>query len=128
MKRLRHLPVQTIYGKKNLSLVLVDDRKIAELSKQHGREFHATDILTFSFPEAHTPLAGEIVISLDTAQRQAKARGVALLDELLLLVIHGVLHLQGFDDEAQSDWKKMKAAEYKYFLHVQQKMKLQRGK
>ena len=122
-KLLRHLPVAKIHGKKNLSIVFVDDKQIAKLSKQFGRAFHATDILTFPDSEKKSPLAGEIIISLDTARRQANEREISFTDELLLLIIHGVLHLQGFNDENRAAWKKMKEAEYKYFATILRKEK-----
>lgn len=120
---LRQLPVQDIVKKKKISIVWVDDKSIAKLSKQHGRAYHATDILTFAFPEKFSPLAGEIIISLDTARRQADERGVSFIDELLLLIIHGVLHLQGHDDENKKAWKKMKEAEFAYFAAILRKGK-----
>lgn len=120
---LRYLPVQKIFGKKNISIVWVDDKTIAKLSQQHGRAYHATDILTFAFPEKFLPLAGEIIISLDTARRQADERGVSFVDELLLLIIHGILHLQGHDDENKKAWKKMKEAEFAYFAAILRKGK-----
>ncbi|MBI4212027.1 MAG: rRNA maturation RNase YbeY [Deltaproteobacteria bacterium] len=98
-------------GKKGVSVALVDDRTISRLSGQYRGKRHATDVLTFLDP-------AEIVISLDTARRQAKERGVSLREEILLLVLHGHLHLQGFDDEDAASWPKMKKAEFEGMMSI----------
>jgi probable rRNA maturation factor len=88
-----------------LSIVLVDDAEIASLNQQYRGMAGPTDVLAFAaqegdaiFPVADAPQElGDIVISVETAQRQAEALGHELAAELALLVIHGCLHLLGHD-------------------------------
>jgi probable rRNA maturation factor len=99
-----------------LSISLVDDAEIARLAGDFGRPRRATDVL--SFPSAEGPGAefagdtlGDVVISLDTAKRQAAARGVPLSRELETLLIHGCLHVLGMDHLRAADRARMRALE-----------------
>lgn len=82
-----------------VELLLVDDARIRALNAAFRGIRRRTDVLAFplEIPEA-SPLVGQVVISVPTAARQARAVGVPLATELDLLVIHGVLHLVGWDD------------------------------
>ncbi|MDR7556167.1 MAG: rRNA maturation RNase YbeY [Armatimonadota bacterium] len=79
-----------------VEIALVDDATIARLHRRYLGRRGATDVLTF--PDDGAPVLGEIVISVDRARAQAAAVRHALRRELALLVIHGVLHLRGYDD------------------------------
>jgi probable rRNA maturation factor len=94
-----------------LSVALVDDRAIRRLHRDHMGLDSATDVLAFPLEGSPGGLLGEVVASAETARREAAARGVAPADELLLYVVHGVLHLLGFDDHAPSSRRRMRAAE-----------------
>lgn len=91
-----------------LSLSLTDDGAIAELNQTYRQISGPTDVLSFAALEDETPLVpelleseplylGDIIISLDTAQRQAAAAGHTLAQETLWLAAHGFLHLLGWD-------------------------------
>jgi len=87
-----------------LSITLTDDATIATLAGDYGRARRPTDVLAFSMLEGigaeHRGASlGDVVVSLDTAERQARERGVSLDCELRNLLIHGVLHLLGMDHE-----------------------------
>ncbi|KAL9230357.1 hypothetical protein vseg_005720 [Gypsophila vaccaria] len=86
-----------------LSLLLCNDEFIRKLNKEWRDEDHATDVLSMSqhIPELELPvlMLGDIVISVETAARQAEERGHNLLDEIRILLVHGLLHLLGFDHE-----------------------------
>ncbi len=99
-----------------LSITLVDDRAIAELSGRYGRPRRATDVLSFPLAEgpgaAHRgALLGDVVISVERAEAQARARRVPLDRELRDLVIHGALHLLGMDHARAGDRAAMRALE-----------------
>lgn len=96
----------------------MNDDIIARLSKKFRKVDHATDVLSFSYHDQHVDLVGEVIVSLDTAKRQAGARSVTLLEELLLLVTHGLLHLQGYDDVKARDRKKMRKAEFEALIKI----------
>lgn len=88
------------------SLTFVDDTAIRVLNRDYRGYDKPTDVLAFSqleeadgfvFPEEEAPQLGDVIVSVETAARQAAERGHALEDELALLVTHGLLHLLGED-------------------------------
>ena len=86
---------------RDVALSLTDDAEIFALNRDYAQEDHATDVLSFSQDEGetgvHSRALGDIVISVETAARQAKAGRRRLVDELIHLAVHGLAHLQGFD-------------------------------
>jgi probable rRNA maturation factor len=123
-------------GKPNLelSVAFTDDRNIHELNKQWRNKDKPTDVLSFpqDFPSrefdpklspkeelekvlkecSNCNLLGDIVISLDTARRQAKTYGWSPTEEVKRLLLHGIVHLLGFDHETSAqDEEKFKAIE-----------------
>jgi len=93
----------------SLSLSLVGDPEIRRLNRAwRGKDRH-TDVL--SFPLHERGALGDVVISLDTARRQARAGGWPLSVELRRLLAHGILHCRGHDHENARDAAKMAAAE-----------------
>lgn len=94
------------------SLVLVSDSKIRELNKQWRGKDSSTDVLSFPLdlePDfEETPFeVGEVIISVETAQRQAEEYGHDLKREIAFLITHGLLHILGFDHETREDEKEM---------------------
>jgi probable rRNA maturation factor len=81
-----------------VNVAIVDDPAIHELNARHLGHDYATDVLSFCIEQDATRVEGEIVVSTDTAVRMAAEFGWAAEDELLLYVVHGALHLAGFDD------------------------------
>ncbi|CAL5359192.1 unnamed protein product [Camellia sinensis] len=90
-----------------LSVLLCNDEFIRKLNKEWRDEDHATDVLSMSqhVPELKLPILmlGDIVISVETAARQAEERGHTLIDEIRILLVHGLLHLLGFDHEISDE-------------------------
>lgn len=85
-----------------LSLELVGDRRMRRLNRLYRKKDRTTDVLAFPMRESHNPcpaLLGDVVISVPTAIRQAKEAGRSVGDELAALLVHGVLHLCGYDHE-----------------------------
>jgi probable rRNA maturation factor len=78
-----------------LDIAIVSDQEIKTLNKKYRRQNKATDVLSFDH--------GQIVISYDTAKRQAKQQGQAIRTELNLLAVHGFLHILGFDHVRRPD-------------------------
>lgn len=82
-----------------VNITLVDDEEMAELNERHLNHTGPTDVLTFDLSENSKQLIeGEIVVSVDTAARESADRKHSLSEELTLYVIHGTLHLLGYDD------------------------------
>ncbi len=76
------------------------DQTIHELNRQYRNKDKPTDVLSFPLADEVCPtLLGDVVISIDTARRQARQRKRAFADELRALLIHGILHLLGYDHE-----------------------------
>ncbi len=85
-----------------LSLVLVDNKEIQKLNMKFRHKDSPTDVLSFpAEPKlpAGVRLLGDVIISVEKAQHQAKERGRTLQQEVVTLLIHGVLHLLGHDHE-----------------------------
>jgi probable rRNA maturation factor len=96
-----------------LSVVLTGDGEMRRLNRAYRGKDRTTDVLSFPLLEGkrlasggRLPL-GDVVVSLPQAGRQAKARGAALGDELALLLIHGILHLLGYDHATRREQKRM---------------------
>ena len=84
---------------------LISDPRMASLNRKFMHQTGPTDVLTFQH--------GEIFISVETARRNARAFGSSLTGELRLYVVHGLLHLQGFDDRTEIGARKMKRVQEK---------------
>lgn len=103
-----------------VSVVFADDEYIRELNHQYRGIDKATDVLSFALDEGEEPdvvdgpeesLLGDIVISLETAIRQAEEFGHSLERELSYLTIHGMLHLTGYDHETPEEKAEMRNQE-----------------
>ncbi|MAJ29295.1 rRNA maturation RNase YbeY [bacterium TMED181] len=98
-----------------ISVCFVDDEAIARLHGEYLGDPTPTDVITFPLSEEDSrPLDGEIVISSGAAIRQAQEHLSTPLTELHLYVVHGLLHLTGFDDLTEADAQKMEAAQEAY--------------
>ena len=88
-----------------VSVLLTGDREIRKLNKQYRKINRPTDVLSFSMQEGvhisgQENLLGDVVVSVETARRQAQEQGHALHRELAILLQHGLIHLLGVDHEA----------------------------
>jgi probable rRNA maturation factor len=117
----RCLASDGLAGAYQLSITIVDDERIRELNREHRDLDAVTDVLSFplqtedaaSFvlpPSAPTHL-GDVVLALGRAAEQAEEYGHTLERELAYLTVHGVLHLLGYDHEAEADREEMRARE-----------------
>jgi probable rRNA maturation factor len=101
----------------DVSLVVGNDALLQSLNRQYRGVDTSTDVLSFPSGEIDPDTArvylGDVIISLTRAQDQAISAGHSLADELQLLVVHGVLHLLGYDHEKPADKKQMQAAQDK---------------
>lgn len=99
------------HAEPEVSVVVVGDQRMRRLN----REFHAadetTDVLAFPLEDAHGGAFGEIVVCAPEAVRQARYRGLDPAVELVLYVVHGVLHLLGEDDHRPAEARRMRRLE-----------------
>lgn len=128
-RRLRSVVRRCLAGESvseaRISIALVDDATIHTLNRRHLDHDYPTDVLSFllsdvaakSAPGSGTesssraPLEGEIIISTETAVRQAGVYGWSAQDELTLYLVHGLLHLCGYDDHSPRDRRRMRDRE-----------------
>ncbi len=89
---------------------LISDRRMATLHRQFLNQKGPTDVLTFQH--------GEIFISAETAQRQAQVFRSSLARELRMYILHGLLHVHGFDDRTQADAQEMEETQEKILLQL----------
>jgi len=99
---------------KSLSIVLTDNRHIRDLNREYLGHDALTDVISFpledlDWPTGHTNggLNGEIIASAELAQQQAQTTNTDPQAELMLYLVHGLLHLMGYDDRTPHDAKRM---------------------
>jgi probable rRNA maturation factor len=88
-----------------VSVIVISDRRMAELHRRFLQEPGPTDVITFQH--------GEIFVSTETARRQARAFQTSLEHELRLYIVHGLLHLRGYDDKTPAGAAEMKRLQEK---------------
>ncbi len=100
------------YGKKpgEIAFIFCKDEKILEINLQYLKHDYYTDIITFDYSE-HNTISGDIFISIQTVNSNAKKYGVQYETELLRVIIHGILHLCGQDDKSPATKLEMTAKE-----------------
>ena len=106
-----------------LSIAITLDDEIAALNSEHRGKRSATDVLSFSLLEGeHSDhrgkLLGDVVIGIETAARQARAAHRGLNEEVARLLIHGILHLLGWDHEESAEAKLMRREERRLWRAV----------
>ena len=108
----------------NIAYLFCNDEKILEINKQFLQHDYYTDIITFDYTE-DGKVSGDIFISLETVKTNSEKFKTEYEEELLRVIIHGILHLCGFKDKSPKDKKIMRAKEnealqlLKHFLNTQ---------
>lgn len=104
------LAAEGVTGPLAVGLVITDDATIQELHARHMGIDEPTDVLTFALGDGETfisaetaPLLGEVIVSVETAAAQAAAEGHSPVREVCFLVVHGLLHLLGYDDATEAE-------------------------
>lgn len=120
-------------GQVEVGVVIADDAQVRRLNRRYRGVDHTTDVLAFSFahqghyegegrppeveevpfprPDPHLLPLGEVVVSYPQAERQAREAGHTVEEELALLLVHGTLHLLGYDHATEAEEQRMKARE-----------------
>ena len=106
--------VAASYGRRvgEIGYLFCDDEKILEVNREYLSHDYYTDIITFDYTDGDV-INGDLVISLDTVRSNAELFGKAYDDELLRVIIHGILHLCGINDKGPGERELMEAAENK---------------
>jgi probable rRNA maturation factor len=109
LSKIAHRALEVLgLSKVELSIVLVSDAQIKRLNKLYRNKDKPTDVLSFPIGEKVNGwlILGDIVISVDTAKRQAQELGYSLEEELKRLLVHGLVHLLGYDHELGGEEEK----------------------
>ncbi len=113
------LALEAVASGTELSVLLADDAAVRELNRAYRATDETTDVLAFAQsegeafaqPDGAPPHLGDVIISMDTARRQAAEFAIAIQDEVAHLLVHGILHLLGYDHEDPDDAERMRLHE-----------------
>lgn len=122
-KRMREVTRMVLDGEEEsdaeISLAFVDNETIHRLNKQYLDHDEPTDVLSFPLSAANAKcLSGELVLGVEVAKVQAEERGHSVEAELILYIIHGLLHLCGYDDHDDEDRAAMRERERHYLKEL----------
>lgn len=101
-----------------ISIAIVDDSQIHAVNQQYLNHDYPTDVISFDTTERERFLEGEVIASAETAYRVASQNNWQASHELLLYIIHGMLHVIGLDDSNASKSKQMRAEEQHYIRAI----------
>jgi len=123
-KRLRQVVSHVLHAEgvdsAEVGIALVSDHAIQAINETYLRHVGPTDVITFPYSTpTDRPLSGEIALSTETALREAARRGHPPENEVLLYLVHGLLHLCGYDDHEPADRRVMRRQERKYLLGLE---------
>lgn len=106
----------------DLAVVLTDDQELQRLNQEYLGIDAPTDVLSFPAgfvdPDSNQPYLGDILISLERAQQQADMNRQSIQQELRLLIVHGVLHLLGYDHAEEDEKERMWSMQEKIITHL----------
>jgi probable rRNA maturation factor len=103
--------IYNLLTNKDIELILTTDEEIKEINKQFRNKSKPTDVLSFPLVDMPGMPLGSIIISIDTAKKEAKRFGHPIDDEIKLLFLHGLLHLLGYDHETDNGEMRAKEEE-----------------
>ena len=114
LRRLNAMIVLLQLENNEISFVLTDDATIHQLNKIYRHKDRPTDVLAFAMREGELGelaggVLGDVIVSVPTARKQANERSVPVLDEVTMLLAHGLLHLLGWDHETAAKDRAMRA-------------------
>lgn len=113
-KAIRAIAIDYGWSDGDISIALMNDPEIREINNKHLSHDFETDVISFDLTSSDDFLEGEIIASVETADREASDNGWQGDDELLLYVIHGMLHIVGLGDKKPKEVKAMREAEQHY--------------
>ena len=102
----------------DISIIFCSDNYILDVNIKYLQHDYYTDIITFDYCEGNT-LSGDLFISIDSVRENAAFYGTEFADELNRVIVHGLLHLIGYDDHTEEDIKTMRAKE-NYYLSLRE--------
>lgn len=101
-----------------ISIIFCSDNYILDVNMKYLNHDYFTDIITFDYCEGNV-ISGDLFISVDSVRENASFYGTEFADELNRVMVHGILHLIGYDDHTEEDQKTMRAKE-NYYLSMKE--------
>lgn len=113
-----------------LSVLLLNEKEIAQINETFLRHKGSTDVITFNYLDspARTTVAGDVLVCVDEAIGQARRFRTTWQSELVRYIVHGVLHLLGYDDRRKTSRQKMRRAENALMRQLSARERLSRGR
>ena len=105
-----------------ISIILTDKEYLSKLKKEYFKVDQYTDVIAFNLEDKNEDIDGEIYISIDNVLDNSKIFNTTFNNEFSRVLIHGVLHLMGYNDDNESNIKKMRALEDKYLLNLSEEV------
>lgn len=102
----------------NISIIFCSDNYVLDINQKYLQHDYFTDIITFDYCEGDR-LSGDLFISVDSVRENSVEFGTEFKDELSRVIIHGLLHLVGYDDHTEKDIKLMRSKE-NYYLSLRE--------
>jgi probable rRNA maturation factor len=122
-RSLKRLLKELGFKDSEVSLLLVDDDQIREINKNYLQRDRPTNVISFAmtegaFGDVHPEILGDIILSIESAARDAMDCGIDFMDEVEFLLVHGLLHLLGYNHEnvESKEAEKMKKMERELFF------------
>jgi len=104
----------------NINVIFCSDNYLLDINKKYLQHDYYTDIITFDYTSKNI-ISGDIYISIERVQENAKIFKVSYIDELYRIMFHGILHLAGYNDKTTADKKKMTFKEDYYLKKINDK-------
>ena len=105
-----------VYTLGNISVIFCSDNYILDINQRYLQHDYYTDIITFDYTEG-TKISGDLFVSVDSVKENSVEYGVEFEDELHRVIVHGILHLIGYDDHTEEDIRVMRSKE-DYYLSL----------
>lgn len=106
-------------GDKEVSVAFVDDEEMRTLNADYRNINRTTDVLSFPQDGPDDSILGDVIISIDTAVRRSKLQKLSIEHEIYRLMIHGILHLLGYDHKKKNDAKVMREKELEILSNIE---------
>ncbi|MCE1187740.1 MAG: rRNA maturation RNase YbeY [Ignavibacteria bacterium] len=103
----KHVKQQLQFTIDNLDIAFISGEELLKINQEYLQHNYKTDIISFDYTDGNSAVDAELLISVDDAEKNAEKFGVTVKEELIRLVVHGLLHVRGFDDLDKKEKSRM---------------------